>query len=516
MTEEHILTIDCGTQSIRGLIFDLKGSLVTKKQIHIEPYFSTAAGRAEQHVSVFWDSLCQACRGVLQENAVPLESIKAVALTTQRATMVNLDSQGQPLRPAIIWLDQRRTEGLPAVGGLWGLAFKLVGAAETIAYLQAEAESNWLRTEQPEVWNNTSKYLLLSGYLTYRLTGEYADSIGCQVGYIPFDYKTHDWSSSKDWKWKTLGIEKFMMPELHPPGDILGEISAQASEATGLPKGLPLVAAASDKACEVLGAGCMEPHIGCLSFGTTATINTIHSKYIEPLFLIPPYPAAIPGSYSLELQVFRGFWMVSWFKKEFGHVERATAKEKGVSAEELFDDLINTIPPGSEGLILQPYWSPGLRYPGPEARGAIIGFCDVHTRAHVYRAILEGLAYALRDSAERMTKRTKSPLTELRIAGGGSQSSTAMQLTADIFNLPASRPHIYEASGLGAAIDAAVGMKMHSDFSVALKEMTRVRDVFTPRPEVHEMYDQLYRSIYLEMYKKLKPLYLHLRHILKK
>src|SRR5262249_25964100 len=156
----------------------------------------------------------------------------------------------------------------------------------------------------------------------------------------------------------------------------LGTITRAASEATGIPEGLPLVAAAADKACEVLGAGCLSPSRACLSFGTTATINTTHGRYVEPLPLLPAYPSAVPGAYSVEVQVYRGFWMVSWFKKEFGQHEEELAKEKGIAPEALFDELVNAVPPGSMGLLLQPYWSPGLKVPGPEAKGAVIGFGD--------------------------------------------------------------------------------------------------------------------------------------------
>ena len=151
---------------------------------------------------------------------------------------------------------------------------------------------------------------------------------------------------------------------------------------------------------------------------------------------MPPYPAAIPGAYSLEVNVYRGFWMIEWFKREFGASEVARAEREGVEPEALFDELIAATPPGSMGLILQPYWSPGVRIPGPEAKGAVIGWGDVHTRAHLYRAILEGLAYALREGAERTVKRTKVPIRELRVSGGGSQSPAAVQLIADIFGLP--------------------------------------------------------------------------------
>jgi sugar (pentulose or hexulose) kinase len=205
--------------------------------------------------------------------------------------------------------------------------------------------------------------------------------------------------------------------------------------------------------------------------------------------------------------------MVSWFKQEFGLREMRIAQERDIEPEDLFDDLVHHVPPGSEGLVLQPFWSPGLRFPGPEARGAIIGFSDVHTRAHLYRAILEGLAYALREGAERTAKKSRIPITELRVAGGGSQSRAALQLTADIFGLPTSRPHVYEASGLGAAIDLAVGVGLHPDFPTAVAEMTHIKDTFEPDPKNQEIYDGLYQRVYLRMYKKLRPLYDEIRDI---
>ena len=205
--------------------------------------------------------------------------------------------------------------------------------------------------------------------------------------------------------------------------------------------------------------------------------------------------------------------MVSWFKQEFGQHEMAVARQRGVEPEVIFDEMIEKIPPGSMGLVLQPYWSPGLKVPGPEAKGSIIGFGDVHTRAHVYRAILEGLAYALREGKERTERRSGVAVTELRVSGGGSQSAAAMQITADIFGLPTTRPHLYETSGLGAAIDAAVGLKFFPDFKQAVGSMTRPGQVFEPRPAVQALYNDLYQQVYLQMYQRLRPLYERIRDI---
>jgi len=515
VSADKILAIDNGTQSVRALLFDLSGNLIAKNRVPIEPYYSTSPGLAEQNPQVFWDAVCQACQGLWQQPGVSKEAIAGVALTTQRSTLINLDRNGQPLRPAIVWLDQRRTLGQKPVSGLWGLAFKLSGMSETVAYLQAEAESNWIRINQPEIWSQTYKYLFLSGYLTYRLVGKLVDSIGCQVGYVPFDYKGLWWAKKSDWKWQAVPMPPSFLPDLVPPTGILGEITREASEASGIPMGLPLIAAAADKACEVLGAGCLDAQIGCLSYGTTATINTTHYKYTEVIPLIPPYPSAIPGAYNLEVQVYRGFWMVSWFKQEFGQPEIQRAELLGTEPEAMFDDLIKDVPPGSLGLVLQPYWSPGLKIPGPEAKGAIIGFGDVHTRAHLYRAILEGLSYALREGAERTERRSHLPITEIRVAGGGSQSLAALQITADVFGLPVSRLNIYEASGLGAAIDAAVGLKLHPDFKSAVSAMSRIGQTFEPNPQAHQLYNELYEHVYSKMYHALRPLYFRIRDAVK-
>jgi len=513
ITKDLILAIDNGTQSLKALIFDLEGQLLFKEMVPFTPYFSDQPGWAEQDPAVFWQALCQACQMLWQRKDVDKNRIAGVALTTQRATVVNVDQKGNPLRPAILWLDQRKTYGLPPVAGIWGAIFSVAGLRKTVAYLQEEAEANWIRTYQPEIWKKTHKYLLLSGYLTYRLIGEFVDSVGSQVGYIPFDYKRQRLSASWDWKWRVLPFEPALLPDLKPPGQILGGITAAASEATGIPEGLPLVAAAADKACEVIGSGSLEPHIGCLSYGTTATINVTHKRYIEPIPLLPAFPSAIPGYYAVEVQVYRGYWMVNWFKQEFGHPELQEAAEQGLEPEALFDRLVDDIAPGSMGLILQPYWTPGLKSPGPEAKGAVIGFGDVHTRAHLYRSILEGLAYALREGKERIERRSGTPITSLRISGGGSQSRNAMQLSADIFGLPTAKPHVYETSGLGAAIDAAVGLGLHEDFKSAVKTMTHVGEVYEPDQKNQRLYDALYHDVYKKMYKRLKPLYERIRKI---
>ncbi|HET7030525.1 MAG TPA: FGGY-family carbohydrate kinase [Candidatus Limnocylindrales bacterium] len=504
---EHVLAIDVGTQSVRALVFDPAGVLVAHERIPIVPYVSPQPGWAEHDPGVYWAAIGAACAALWARGVARREAIAGVALTTQRSTVVVTDEDGSPLRPAIVWLDQRRAEGVAAIGGVTGLAFRALGVRRTVAAFQAECEAAWLRANEPSVYARIRHYLFLSGFLTQRLTGRFVDSVASQVGYVPFDYKRQAWAKSGDWRWQAAPVDPSWLPELVPPGGRLGELTAAAAVTVGLPAGTPVVAAAADKACEVIGSGALEPWLGSLSYGTTATINTTQRRYVESVPLVPPYPAAIPGAYALEVQVYRGYWLVDWFKRQFGAAEVAQADALGIAAEALFDDLVRATEPGAMGLLLQPTWTPGVRVPGPEAKGAMIGFGDVHTRAHLYRAILEGLAYALREGGERAAGRAKVALRELRVSGGGAQSPAAVQLTADIFGLPAGRPHTHETSGLGAAIDAAVGLGLHPSFEAAIGAMTRVAETIDPDPDRHALYDRLYQRVYRRMYERLKPLY---------
>ena len=512
----YLLAIDNGTQSVRALLFDLQGQLVAKAKVDIEAYVSKQPGWAEQDVDYYWQMLCKACHLLWQEMTlvnIDKSQIKAASLTCQRATMVNLDVNGNPLRPAIVWLDQREQNQLDKMRWYWRALFSVAGERQTINYFRTQAEANWIKHQQPEIWKKTHKYLLLSGFHSYKLTGKFVDSTSSQVGYLPFDFKRHAWCKNKDWRWQALPIKKSMLPDLVPCEQILGKITESAAQTKGIPLGLPLISAGSDKACEVLGSGCISPEVGSLSYGTTATFNTSNSQYIEAVKRLPAYPAAMPNMFHTEIIIQLGSWMVSWFKREFGLREKQLAKERGVVTESLFDDLLAQVPAGSMGLTLQPFWNPGIKTPGPEAKGAIIGFGDVHTRAHIYRAMIEGITYALREGKELSEKKSGVKVSKLMVSGGGSQSDQAMQITADIFAMDVYRPHTFETSGLGAAINAAVGVGLYSNYQQAVDNMTHEGDRFSPKPENEAVYQALYTQVYQKMYRRLSPLYKVIRKI---
>ena len=349
MSADHLLALDVGTQSVRALVFDPRGELVARGRIPIEPYVSPQPGWAEQDPDLYWRAIGDACAALWAGGVARPDAIAGVTLTTQRATVVVTDAAGAPLRPAIVWLDQRRAEGVPEIGGVTGLAFRALRVRRTVAAFQADCEANWLQANEPATWSRIGRYLLLSGFLAHRLTGRFVDSLAAQVGYVPFDSKALAWAKPGDWRWQAAPIDPAWLPELVPPGGRLGELTAEAAGVVGLPAGTPVVAAAADKACEVIGSGALEPDIASLSYGTTATINTTQTRYVEAVPLVPPYPSAVPGAWSLEVQVYRGYWLVDWFKRQFGAHEVAQAEGLGVEPEALFDDLVRADRAGLDG-----------------------------------------------------------------------------------------------------------------------------------------------------------------------
>jgi sugar (pentulose or hexulose) kinase len=516
MTADHLLAIDVGTQSVRAIVFDLQGHQLARVQTVLEPPFvAPQPGWAEQEPRVYWEALGRSCRELWHGGADPAR-LAGVVLTTQRGTVVCAAEDGTPLRPAIVWPDQRLCSTPPALGTAWKVALAASGAASLVRQLQRQAECNWLAEHDAEVWRRSRRCVLLSGWLTQQLVGDWVDSAACQVGYLPFDYRRQQWARPWDWQWQALALQATQLPRLVAPAQPLGRLTAGASAHLGLPPraaGWPLIAGAADKACEVLGCGALAPDHLHLSFGTAAAINTTQSRYTEVQRLLPSYPAALPGAFNTEVHIQRGFWLVSWFKREFGQAEAARAAQLGVSAESLFEELLAATPAGAQGLVLQPFWSPGLRDPGPEAKGAVLGFGDVHTRAHLYRAIVEGLAYGLRAGRERIESRLHRRMTRLTVSGGGSQSDGAMQIAADVFNLPAERPLVTEAAALGAAMLGAAGLGLHADVATAVRAMAHRGRVFSPDAAAVQTCDGLYRDVYAPLYGRLEPLYRQIRAV---
>jgi sugar (pentulose or hexulose) kinase len=495
------------------MIFNQKGELLDRVRKSFQPYTSPHLDWAEQDADLYWENLCQVTRSLQQKSPKLFETVEAVTLTTQRDTAVFLDQSGRLLRPAIIWMDQRKLKEAQPFNKTQALALRLTGMRETAISYNRNCPAHWVKVMEPEIWRKTERVLLLSGYLIFRMTGLYRDSDAAQAGKVPFNHKTRKWEPSFSIKGQIFQIPIEMLPDLIEPGQRIGEIVERAANESAIPVGLPVIASASDKGCETIGSGCMDETTASISLGSQASIQTTTRRYFEPIRYIPPFAAMIPASFNPEIQVYKGYWMVSWFEREFAEKEMQEAKELGVSPESLLNKRLAAVPAGSDGLILQPLWGAGVKK--PEARGSILGFNDQHTRIHIYRAIIEGIGYALLEGARQIEKKLGHSFSSIAISGGGSQSDAICQITANLFNLPVYRVQTHETSGLGAAIAAFVGLGVYDTFEEGIEKMVQKTDWFEPDPEEAKIYQLLYQRIYQKTYKQLKPLYKELRKIMK-
>jgi len=510
--EATLLAVDCGTQSLRAMLFTRRGQLLETARIDYEPYWSPHPGWAEQAPGTYWEALCAAVQGLRARSGPAFARIQGVGLAALRDTPVLVDEAGEPLLPAILYLDTRKAAPVYRPGWAASALFAAAGLRARLRAVQEDCKSNWIRQQHPEAWARAHKLLQVSGYLNHQLTGQFRDSLASQVGHLPFQYRRLRWCLPGELNARLFPVEPHKLPELVAPGQPLGRITRAAGVATGLPEGLPVIACASDKAAECVGTGCIHAAMASLSLGTTASVQTTSRRYVEPTAGFPPFPAALAGHYNPEVQVFRGYWMIRWFLREFGPEERAAAARQDRPPEQLLDLLLQSCPAGALGLVTLPGWGPTLQ--DPAARGAMIGLEAGHTRAHVYRSLIEGLAFALRDGLERIERAGRVPIQQVRVAGGASRSAEICQITADILGRELTAGETCEASGLGVAVLTAVGAGLHGDLAEAVRSMVRPGPSFVPHPERGELYGKLFRQVHRHLQRRLEPLHRRLRRIL--
>lgn len=511
-----VLAYDFGTQSVRAIIFDKDGTLIDKVKTEFEPaYFSQKPGWTEQHADFYWQNLCDTTKKLRAKVGEELwAEIKAVTVTTFRDAVVCLDKDNNVLRPIIVWLDQRRIknpeDGIPPAKRA---LFSLVGMIEVVKMQRATSFCNWIAQNEPEIWAKTAKYVLFSAYINYKFSGRLVDSSASVIGHIPFNYKKKVWMEQNELTACIFDCKKEQMAELVKPCEIICNISKEVADETGLTEGIAFVASGSDKGCETVGCGCIGNDVASVSLGTSATVQLTTDKYVEPQKLMPAYPSLFADKYNPEWQIYRGYWMITWFKKEFAAKEVKEAERQGIIAEELLNQRLKEIPPGSHGLVLQPYWSPGVKL--PEAKGAIIGFTSVHTRIHLYRAIIEGIGFSLLDGLKSMEKRAGYNVKRLMVNGGGSNSDAICQITADLTGLKVQKPQTYETCALGAAMAAYVGLGEYGDLKQAMTSMSHITKEYLPDAEAHEIYEELFERVYRKIYKANKKFYREIRDVMK-
>ena len=511
-----ILTLDFGTQSVRACIFDKNGNLLAGEKESYEPaYVSPKPGWAEQDPDYYFECLSKAVKRLTSENANLIPYIAGITQTCFRDSAVLLDSNRRPVRPMILWLDQRTAKCKEPLPRSSRFLFALVRKTETIRLNQIRTCANWVKENEPENWEKTDKYVAVATYFLYRLTGELKDCPSDFTGHYPINYSKKAWypDPMKHFQARIFSVKKEQLCELVPSQSKIGVLTEETGSLLGLPGGIPVYAAGSDKSCETLGTGVVDDSMASISFGTACTIEALTKKYISPFPFLPAYPSVLPDYYNLDLQVYRGYWMLNWFLKEFG----ATQVKEMMSDEltpNIFNEHLKDVPPGCDGLILQPYW--GSELEKPEVRGTIIGFSDMTTRFHVYKAILEGIDYELRFGMERFEKLLHTEFKEIRVSGGGSNSDEVCQIAADILGKKVVKVQTNENSSLGAAISGFLSIGVFKDAKEAVEEMVHPTKEFAPRKEEKAIYDKLYQNVYLKLYPKLKDELKYLYHYSKR
>jgi xylulokinase len=460
----YLLAIDNGSQSTKVTIFDLRGRAVASARRRLRPYDTAVPGQAIHPGDDIWESIQGACRAAMDQFPGNPADIAAVGLCTIRFCRALLAADGTLAEPVLSWMDQRVSR----------------------PYEPANPLTRYVTTS--------------SGYITHRLTGQFTDAAANYQGVWPIDQDTATWSGDPA-AYDATGMPRDMLFDLVPPGGLLGEVTATAAKATGIPAGLPVYATANDKAVEALGSG-LGAGMVLLSLGTYIAAMTIGSSSRSADDSYWANFAARPGTYLYESTgIRRGMWMVSWYR---GVLAGSSGSEPEAHLEDTLNAEASQLAPGSNGLLTLPDWlAPGHAV---WRRGALLGFDGSQGRAHIYRSILEGIALTMANNTAAMEKALGSRLSPVLVSGGGSRSDVMMQIVADVFDRPARRTTVIDAAGLGAAICAAVGHGIYPDWDQATTAMVATGDQFTPDAPAVRAYQQI-NNIYAGLTSFTDPLF---------
>ena len=507
MEKENRLVIDVGTQSLRASVINRKGeTLAFSQQKYPVAYNSPASGFAEQDADFYLDRLCLATNDLKVRYPDILSSVLGRTRVPFRDTAVLLDKDKNPIRPCILWLDQR-VERLNGKNLKWyeRILFHVIGRTDTVVYNSERTGTHWIKSHEKVNWAKRKYYVPLGGYFNYKVTGNLVCSTADTIGHYPINFKTGKWYGKLHPKQSVFGIPFSALPPLVEPSSVIGKVTDEFSVKSSIPEGTPVFACGSDKSCETFGNGCRDKTTASISLGTACSIDVVDQKYSEPERFLPAYITPYKGGYDLEVQIYRGLWMLRWYLDNFGANDRIEAEKLHRSVEDYIDRQVAKLPAGSDGLVLQPYWGPGLKR--PNAKGSIVGFSAVHTRFHLVRAIYEGLAFALREGLDEIRKKTHRKPDYIVLSGGGSVNEIVPQIVADVFGIECHISATPESSSLGGARAGFVSAGVYSSPKEAVNNRVKEGKVILPNPQNHAVYERLYHDVYLNRYPSLKKVY---------
>jgi sugar (pentulose or hexulose) kinase len=493
-----VIGLDSSTTACKALVWDTQGRLLAEGRSPI-PLVQPRPAWHEQPAAAWWSACVEALQQVTAQ--IDPARLAGLCISPQRETFVPVDAQGEPLRPALIWMDQRCGPLLPDIGQQLGLDYLLQETGKPLSGNLSLGKIAWLRRYEPDIFKRAAKYLDVAGYLHYHLTGFYRTGWGCADPMGLFDMRQNCWSAHV---LDFLGLTAAQLPDAYPPTAILGEVTAEAARLTGLLAGLPVVAGVGDGQAAGLGVNVTGPGQAYLNLGTSVISGTYTAAYHTDRTHRTMY-SAVPGAYILETAVLGGAYIINWLiEKIAGGRAKWPADE---SPEAMFDRAAQKIAPGADGLLLVPYWNSVMNpYWDAAASGIMVGWRGFHTLEHIYRAILEGIGFELRLHLHGVEASLEGGVERFIAVGGGAKSTLWGQVIADITNKPVYISAVADASALGAAIQAAYGVGLFSDITMAAQTMTRLNPTpFTPDPARVSFYTSLYEQVYQHLFPALQP-----------
>ncbi|WP_235179285.1 FGGY-family carbohydrate kinase [Bacillus cihuensis] len=445
--------IDNGSQSTKVAIYDFEGNEVAFGTFQLKETLSPEPGVVIHSDDDLWDSVYGAMRNCLADFTGNLQEIAGIGLCTIRCCRVLLKEDGHLAYPVISWMDSRLNK----------------------PYVHSDDQVKYVTST--------------SGYLGFRLTGEFKDSASNYEVHWPLDRETLNWSRD-DEVFNAYGLTRDMVFELVKPGEKLGTLRPELADEFGLNQNIPVVATANDKAVEALGSGMKDERTIMVSLGTFISSMLLRNEYKENALNFFPTLACIPFKYVYESNgIRRGMWTVSWFKKLIGEELVTEARKLAVSEEEYLNRKAQNVPEGSDGLITILDW---LSTPSePYRKGIMIGFDQRHTKYHIYRSILEAIAFNIKNNIDDMLAEIDVTLNDLVVIGGGSKSDVMMQIIADLFGMPVHRREGSSSACLGAAICVCQHLSIYKDLYEAANKMVKTQKTFLPNQKNHILYNTI-------------------------
>jgi xylulokinase len=497
----YLLGIDIGTSGTKTLVCDEKGKVLATAMAE-HPIFSPKPGWSEQNPLDWWKSSISATKAVCRRAKVKPQEIRGIGLSGQMHGSVFLGDGAKPLRPALLWNDQRTAAQCAEIESRAGGRERLIELVANPALTGFTAPKIlWVRENEPKVYERTRHILLPKDYIRYRLTGEYATEVSDASGTLLLDVVNRRWS---DALLGLLEIDKDLLPRLHESPEVAGKLTAEAAKEMGLAAGTPVVGGGGDQAAGAVGNGIVAAGIVSATLGTSGVMFAHSDEPTrDPRGRVHTMCHAVPGKWCVFGCMLSAGGSFQWFRNQLGQAEVALAKKKKVDPYELLIKEAQKAPARSEGLQFLPYLT-GERcpHPDPNARGGWIGLTARTTRAMMIRALLEGVTFGMRDALKIM-QGMGIPIAQIRASGGGARSAFWRQLQADIYRAPIVMTNAAEGPAYGVALLAGVGTGVWNSVEeaagVCIKHVIRVN----PNKRAAELYEKQF-AIYDKLYGDLK------------